>query len=112
MSRKTPTKRQLRDDIIPKVLRDVSIGSWLANRINRVDRAAKAGNFEEQTVQLAAVRGYTAALVHTGHFNSRQEDAIRELVEQAKNPNVACGKEYWEQHVGWAIEHYQEIEDN
>ena len=107
----TIKNKKARDAIIPAVLREVSVGAWLANRINRVDRAAKAGNFDEQEMNLFAIRGYLAALVNTEYFNSRQEDAILELVDLAKKPNIACGLEYWQRQVGHAIERWREEEE-
>lgn len=107
----TIKNKKKRNEVIPQILREVSVGAWLANRINRVDRAANAGNFDEQEMNLFAIRGYLAALVNTEYFNSRQEDAILDLVEQAKKPNTVCGLDYWNQHVGFAIDNYREEEE-
>lgn len=100
---KVLTKKEIRDDVIPVMLREAAVGSWLANRINRVDQAASAGNFEEQEMNLYAIRGYIAALVNTEYLNASQEDALLALIAQAKSPYAAYGLTYWQNHVGWCI---------
>ena len=107
MPNKLPSKKELRDDVIPAILRETAVGAWLANRINRVDRAAKAGNLEEQEMNLYAIRGYLAALVNTEYLNSRQEDALRDLIAQATKPYAAYGLEYWQGKVGFCISKYK-----
>lgn len=100
---KVLTKKEIRDDVTPVMLREVAVGAWLANRINRVDQAAKSGNFEEQEMNLYTIRGYLAALVNTEYLNASQEDALLALIAQAKSPYAAYGLTYWQNHVGWCI---------
>ena len=103
MSNRIKTKKQIRDEVVPLIVRDAVVGHWLAHRINVVDRAATAGDVEVMEMHLFAARGYICALVNSGYITDQQHDDLMELLESAKNSLAVYGKAYWEQHVGFIL---------
>ena len=104
MSQKVKTKKEIRDDVIPAIVREAMVGHWIAHRLHIVDQAAYAGDVEVMELNGFAARGYIVALVNTRYINEATFDALLDLLDMAKKPLAVFGKAYWEQHVGFILE--------
>lgn len=90
-------------EVAKEMMEQATVGGYLANRLNRIDKASRSADQEELTRNVLMAKAYIAALLHTNYIDPKQEEDLLALVEQAKDPYTLYGKTYWDQHVGWRL---------